>query len=232
MPEDQPSRPINPNAGHRQRLRERFRKHGLENFQDYEVLELLLLFVTRQKDMKPVARRLIEKFGFFQAVLDAPDEELLAIEGLGESGLALLKLIRAAAARYLAQSSQMNLAPQNLDELVDYCRVQMGLLPHEQFRLFSLNASFALVGEDVIAEGTVDQAAVYPRKVIEMALKRGATTLIFAHNHPGGDCTPSEMDKTITRALSLAARAVNIQVFEHLIVSTLGAYSFRENGLL
>jgi len=232
MPADKSDHPANPNAGHRQRLRERFRKHGLENFQDYEVLELLLLFVARQKDMKPVAKRLVERFGFFQAVLDAPDEELLAVEGLGESGLTLLKLARAAAARYLAQSSQMNIAPQNLSELVSYCRVQMGALSHEQFRLFSLNAGFVLVGEDVIAEGTIDQAAVYPRKVIEIAIKRGAITLIFVHNHPGGDCSPSEMDKTITRALTLAARSVNIQVFEHLIVSSQGFFSFRENGLL
>jgi DNA repair protein RadC len=232
VPENKTIPPSNPNTGHRQRLRERFLKHGLDNFQDYEVLELLLLFVARQRDMKPVAKRLIEKFGFFQAVLDAGDEELLAVEGLGESGLTLLKLTRGAAARYLSQTSQLNLAPQNLTELVNYCRLEMGALPNEQFRSFSLNAGFVLVGDDIIADGTIDQATVYPRKVIEIALKRGAVTLVFAHNHPGGDCSPSEMDKTITRALTLAARAVNIHVFEHLIITSQSSYSFRENGLL
>ena len=108
----------------------------------------------------------------------------------------------------------------------------MGALAHEQFRLFSLNASFVIVGEDVIADGTIDQAAIYPRKVIEKALKHGATTLIFAHNHPTGDVTPSEMDKTITRSLVLAARAVSVSVFDHIIVSPGGHFSFRENSLL
>lgn len=231
MSDDPP--PIkNLNAGHRERLRQRFRQHGLENFQDYEALELLLLYVARQKDMKPVAKRLIERFGLFQAILDASEEELLAVDGVGEAGVTLIKFVKAAVTRYLEQTSQINITPQNVSELVNYCRVKMGALSDEQFRLFSLNASFIIVGEDVIAEGTVDQATVYPRKVIEMAIKHGATTLIFAHNHPGGDCTPSEIDKTITRALLLAARAVNITVFDHFVVSPAGDFSFREHGLI
>ena len=222
----------NPNSGHRERLRQRFRKHGLENFQDYEVLELLLLYVARQKDMKPVARRLIERFGSFQAVLDAPVEELQAVVGVGEAGTTLIHFVKAAAARYLAQRSELNITPENITELVDACRLKMGSLSYEQFRLVSLNSSFVMVGEDVISEGTIDQAAVYPRKVVETALKRGATTLIFAHNHPSGDTAPSEMDKTITRSLVLAARAVGLTVFEHLIVSPADYFSFREHGLI
>ena len=231
MPED-PHRPQNSNAGHRERLRRRFREHSLDNFQDYEALELLLLYVTRQKDMKPVAKRLIERFGSFQAVMDAPPEELLAVDGVGEGAVTLINYVKQAAARYLAQSSRLRVTPEDISALIDYCRLNMGSLPHEQFRLFCFNTSFVMVGEDVIAEGTIDQSTVYPRKVIEAAIKHGATTLIFVHNHPGRDCTPSEMDKTITRALILAARAVNIMVFDHLIVSTNGYYSLRENGLV
>lgn len=222
----------NPNTGHRERLRCRFREHGLENFQDYEVVELLLLYVARQKDMKPVARSLIERFGFFQAILDAPEEELVSVDGLGDSGVTLIKLIKAAAARYLKQSSEINITPQNIAELIEYCRLKMGALPHEQFRLMSLNASFAIVSEDVIAEGTIDQATVYPRKVVEMALKHGATTLIFVHNHPSGDVTPSEMDKIITRSLVLATRTVGVIVYDHIIVSQSGHFSFLEQSLL
>jgi DNA repair protein RadC len=135
---------------------------------------------------------------FFQAILDAPEEELLTVDGLGESGVTLIKLVKAAAARYLEQTSEISITPQNITALISYCRLKLSALPHEQFHLFSLNANFSIVGEDVIAEGTIDQATVYPRKVIEMALKCGATTLIFVHNHPGGDVTPSELDKTIT----------------------------------
>lgn len=108
----------------------------------------------------------------------------------------------------------------------------MGALPHEQFQLFSLNANFSIVGEDVIAEGTIDQATVYPRKVVEITLKHGATTVIFVHNHPSGDVTPSELDKTITRSLVLVTRTVGVTVYDHLIVSRTESFSFREQSLL
>lgn len=227
-----PSKKININAGHRQRLRTRFREHGLDNFQDYEAMELLLLYVARQKDMKPVAKQLVERIGSFQAILDASEQDLLSIDGLGESGATLIKLVKAAATRYLKQSSKINITHQDITELIAYCRLKLGALPHEQFQLFSLNANFSIVGEDVIAEGTIDQATVYPRKVVEMALKHGATTVIFVHNHPGDDVTPSELDKTITRSLVLATRTVGVMVYDHIIVSKIGYFSFREQSLL
>jgi len=182
--------------------------------------------------MKPVAKALVERFGFFQAILDAPEDELLAVDGLGESGVTLIKLVKEAATRYLKQSSEINISPQNISELIAYCRLKFGALSHEQFNLFSLNANFSIVGEDVIAEGTIDQATVYPRKVVEMTLKHGATTVIFVHNHPGSDVTPSELDKTITRSLVLAIRTVGVTVYDHIIVSRIGYFSFREQSLL
>jgi DNA repair protein RadC len=112
-----------PNACHRERLRLRFNVHGLENLKDYEALELLLLYVACQKDMKPLAKRLIEHFGSFQTVLDASQEELMAIEGVGESGATLIKFINEATARYLKQTSQIKITPQNVSELVNYCRL-------------------------------------------------------------------------------------------------------------
>ena len=108
----------------------------------------------------------------------------------------------------------------------------MGSVSHEQFLLVSLTASFTIVSEDIIADGTIDQATVYPRIVLEIALKHGATTLIFVHNHPGGDITPSEIDKTITRNLILAARTIGVTVYDHIIVSRSGYFSFREHSLL
>lgn len=222
----------NPNAGHRERLRRRFREHSLDNFQDYEALELLLLYVARQQDMKPVAKRLVEKFGSFSAVLDASTEELMTVEGVGEGAITLLQFTKQAAARYLEQRSHLDITPQDLTEMINACRLKMGAYLHEQFRLVCLDASFKVVGEDIIAEGTIDQATVYPRKVVEMALKHGATTLIFVHNHPGGDLTPSEMDKLITRSLVLATRTVGVTVYDHIIVSKNGHYSFREHSLL
>lgn len=223
---------MNSAEGHRGRLRHRFLEHGLENFQDYEALELLLLYVARQKDMKPVAKQLIDKFGSFQAVLDAPTEELNSIDGIGEAAIILIQFVKQSAARYLKQASLAKIAPNDISELINYFRIKIGSNPDEQFRLVSLNSNFTVVGEDLLAEGTIDQATVYPRKVIEMAIKHGATTLIFVHNHPGGDVTPSELDKTITRSLILAARTVGLLVYDHIIVSPAGYFSFREQSLL
>lgn len=229
---DEAVKKSNPNAGHRERLRRRFREHNLDTFQDYEALELLLLYVSRQQDMKPVAKRLTEKLGSFSAVLDAPTDELLAVEGVGEAAATLIQYVKQAAARYLEQRSRHSVTPQDISEIISACRLKMGSLSHEQFRLISLNASFHIVGEDIVAEGTIDQATVYPRKVVELAIKHGATTLIFVHNHPSGDVTPSEMDKLVTRSLVLATRTVGISVYEHIVVSSNGYFSFREQSLL
>jgi len=222
----------NPNIGHRERLRQRFREHGLDNFQDYEALELLLMYVARQKDMKPLSKRLVEKFSSFSAVFDASTEELMAIDGVGEAAVTLIQFVKQAAARYLEQRSRLSVNPQDLSEVISACRLKMGTLPHEQFRLISFKANFVIVGEDIVTEGTIDQATIYPRKVIEIALKHGATTLIFVHNHPGGDLAPSEMDKTITRSLVLATRTIGVIVYDHIIVASNGHFSFRENSLL
>jgi DNA repair protein RadC len=229
---DEAVKKSSPNAGHRERLRRRFREHNLDNFQDYEALELLLLYVARQQDMKPVAKQLTEKFGSFSAVLDAPTEELKNIEGVGEGAVTLIHFVKQAAARYLEQRSHHSVTQQDLSEVISACRLKMGALQNEQFKVISLNASFVIVGEDIVAEGTIDQATVYPRKVVELAIKHGATTFIFVHNHPSGDVNPSEMDKLITRSLVLAARTVGVSVYEHIIVSSNGYFSFREQSLL
>jgi len=213
-------------------MRQRFREHELTSFQDYEALELLLHYVARRKDMKPVAKRLIERFGSFKNVLDASTDDLLTVEGIGPAASTLIHFVRQAAVRYLQQTSRTGFSPENPAALINYCRMAMGALPNEQFRLISLDASFTLVGEDIIADGTIDQATVYPRKVIEAALNQHATTLIFVHNHPNGDVTPSEFDKTLTRGLLLAARTVGLTVYDHIIVSRDNHFSFRERGLL
>lgn len=218
--------------GHRQRLRKRFLQQSLDGFQDYEALELLLLFVTRQKDMKPVAKALLERFGSFKGVLDASTEELQSVEGVGEAAAVLLHLVKQAAARYLQQTSAVRFAPDSPQALIEYCIVRMGAEPNEKFRLICLDSNFAIVDERDVAEGTIDQANVYPRKVMEIALAAKASTLVFVHNHPDGNVTPSDFDKTLTRGLVLAAKTMGISVYDHIVVSRDAHFSFRENGLL
>jgi len=218
--------------GHRKRMRQRFLQQGLRAFQDYEALELLLLFVARQHDMKPLAKTLIERFGSFKNVLDASPQELQAVKGIGPAGVTLIHLVKQAAARYLQQTSQARFSPDSPEVLIQYCILSMGAEPNEKFRVICLDSNFAIVEERDVAEGTVDRATVYARKVMEIALQAKATTLVFAHNHPDGNVAPSEFDQTLTRNLVLAAKTMNISVCDHIIVSRDTYFSFRENGLL
>ena len=223
---------LNPNVGHRSRIRKKYLDHGLEVFQDYEVLELLLVFAIPRNDVKPQAKRLIEKFGSFQGVLDASDEELLAVKGIGKASLAHIRFIKDAGARYLSQASKKEKLRENIDNLIESCRLKMGNLKDEEFHVFSLNTNFSLIREDVVAKGTIDQAAVYPRKVLEIALKNKASFLICCHNHPDGNLEPSEQDKMLTRALQLTLKPVDIAIYDHLIITGQGYFSFRENQLI
>jgi len=218
--------------GHRKRMRQRFLQQRLRSFQDYEALELLLLFVARRHDMKPLAKLLIERFGSFKNVLDASPEELQAVRGVGPAGVTLIHFVKQAAARYLQQISQARFSPDTPDILFQYCIVSMGAEPNEKFRVICLDSNFGIVDERDVAEGTVNRATVYARKVMEIALQAKATTLVFVHNHPDGNVTPSEFDKTLTRNLVLAAKTMSISVSDHIIVSRDTYFSFRENGLL
>jgi DNA repair protein RadC len=217
---------------HRKRVREKFRKNGLEAFQDYEALELLLTFARPRQDVKEPAKELIDRFGSFKDVLDVSEEDLATVEGIGPISAIMIRFVKEAAARYLQQRSRTRFSPAGREALIEYCIVSMGAEPDEKFRVICLDSSFAIVGEENVAEGTVDQATVYPRKVLEIALAARATTLVFVHNHPNGNVTPSEFDKTLTRSLVLAAKTMGISVYDHIIVSKDDHFSFRENGLL
>jgi DNA repair protein RadC len=219
--------------GHYQRLRERFLRTGLPAFEDYEALELFLSFSGRSKDVKPLAKDLIKRFGSFKQVLDAPTEKLAAVDGMGPASIALVRFVKEASARYLQQTTrQERFSPDSPQALIDYCIVSLGAQPNERFRVICLDSNFAVVAERDVAEGTVNQATVYPRKVIEAALQAKASTLVFVHNHPDGNVAPSEFDKTLTRGLVMAVKTVGIEVYDHIIVSRDTHFSFRTAGLL
>ena len=218
--------------GHRQRLRERFLKSGLESFPDYEAVELLLTLAIPRRDVKGSAKLLIERFRTLRGVLDAPLEELQKIPGIGEVAPAALRIIREAANRYLQQKSQDSFSLANQEVLFDYCRSALGSLSDEVFKVFYLDSGYRILGDETLEEGTIDRAAVYPRRVMDAALRNRAAALLFAHNHPNGNVKPSEQDKTLTRALVLAAETLQIKVLDHVIVSKDDVFSFRKEGLL
>jgi DNA repair protein RadC len=220
--------------GHRKRLRERFLKNGLGGFADYEVVELLLTLAIPRLDVKKPAKALIARFGNLRGILDAPLEELQSIKGIGEVTPVALRIIREAASLYLQQTAEQRDSFADPEALALFWRMKIGSLPNEVFQAGYLDSSYRLLREGVetLEEGTIDRAAVYPRRVIEAALRRGAAAVVFAHNHPNGNTQPTDQDKLLTRALVLAATTVQIKVLDHLIVSAEKVFSFRQEGML
>lgn len=220
--------------GHRQRLRERFEKSGLDSFAPHEVLELLLTLAVPRRDVKEPAKKLLARFGSLRGVLDAPLEDLRQIRGLGQVTPVALRVIREAANLYLQQVAEERTSLLAPDTLYQFWRSRLGGLQNEVFEVAYLDSAYNLLrdGVETLTEGTVDRAAVYPRRVVEAALRRGATAVVVAHNHPNGNVSPSEQDKTLTRALVLAAETVQIKVVDHLVVSKDEIFSFRKERLL
>ncbi len=220
--------------GHRQRLRERFLKSGLAGFADYETVELLLTLAIPRLDVKQPAKALIARFGNLRGILDAPIGELRAVAGIGHVTSVALQIIKATATLYLLQCSEGVDSLAEPARLADFWRMRIGPLQYEVFEVAYLDSAYRLLRDGVerLEEGTIDRAAVYPRRVVEAALKRGAAALVLAHNHPNGDVKPSEHDKLLTRAIVLAADTVHLKVVDHLIVSAQDSLSFRKAGLL
>lgn len=221
-------------AGHRQRLRQRFQKTGLDGFADYEVIELILTLAIPRTDVKQPAKQLIKRFGNLRGILDAPIEELRGVDGVGEVTPVALKIIRAAATLYLQQAAESVDSLADSQRLAEFWRMRIGSLANEVFQVAYLDSGYRLLrdGVEELEQGTVDRAAVYPRRVIESALRRGAAAIVLAHNHPNGNVNPSEHDKLLTRAIVLAAETVHLKVLDHLIVSIDEVFGFRRAGLL
>lgn len=218
--------------GHRQRLRERFLANGLKGFHDYEVVELLLTLATPRKDCKDAAKAVLKRFKSFQGVLEASPRELCKIKGIGPKNLFGIKLIKAAADRYLEKKLIHKDAINDSRALFDYLYHHIGDKRREFFKVIFLNSKNEVIAADTISEGTLTASSVYPREVIQAALSHDAAALIFAHNHPSGDPKPSSDDVAITRQLVFAGKAMGLVVHEHLIIGNNQYYSFADQGYI
>jgi DNA repair protein RadC len=220
--------------GHRSRLRARFQATGFDGFSGHETLELLLTLAIPRRDVKVQARELVARFGGLRGVLDAPAEELATVRGLGKVAPVALKIIREAATLYLMQQAEERDQFLTFESLERYWRLRLGGLMHEEFHVAYLDSSQKMLrgGAEALETGIPSQAMVYPRKVMQSALRRGAAALVFAHNHPSGDALPSPQDRELTRALQAAAQTLQIRVLDHLILTADKAFSFRREGLL
>jgi DNA repair protein RadC len=217
--------------GHRQRLKTRFEQTGFRGFHDYEVLEFLLYFVLPRKDTKKIAKTLLERFGDFIGVLNADTKNLREVNGIGSHAAFFLKTMGAMVGFYFDEKArQENVSFTNVEQLVSYFRATIGGRPNEVMRILHLNSKNRLIHADDLSEGTVSEAVAFPRKIVEGALKYRATTVIIAHNHPGGVPEPSNNDDVMTKQIQSALQTVKIILQEHIIVASDGFYSYRQNG--
>ncbi|HCJ11699.1 MAG: hypothetical protein A2Y14_03890 [Verrucomicrobia bacterium GWF2_51_19] len=224
----------NDHAGHRAHLRQRFEKAGFKGFADHEIIELLLTLCIPRKDVKQQAKRLLKQFGNLKRILDADTDSLRAIEGIGSVTPIALKIIRHVATLYLEQDLHNDPLLNSSKKIEDFWRFRLGGERKEVFEVAYLDRAYKLLpnGIERLEEGTIDRAVVYPRKVVEAALKRSAAAIILVHNHPTGNTEPSENDKKVTFALDSACESLDIELVDHLIIADKETYSFRRNGFL
>lgn len=217
---------------HRWRLRQRFLAAGTASLADYEMLELVLFRAIPRRDVKPLAKQLLARFGDFNGVISAPVARLRDVPGIGESVICELKVVEAAAHR-LARARVINRpAISSWAALMDYCKASMAHRDTEQFRILFLDRKNVLIADEEQARGTVDHVPVYPREVVKRALELNASAIILVHNHPSGDPTPSQADIDMTRQIEMAARAVGVTIHDHVVVGKERDVSFRAQALL
>lgn len=219
-------------AGHRDRLRARFRRAGVDGLQDYELLELILFRAIIRRDVKPLAKDIIKRFGGLPQALAAPVERLTEIKGVSENVALELKIVHAAALK-LTQARVLNRPViSSWGDLLAYCRAAMADEKIEQFRILFLDKKNILIADEVQQRGTVDHTPVYPREVVRRALELGASALILAHNHPSGDPTPSAADIDMTNQIVKAAGPLGIRVHDHIVIGHKTEASFKSLGLI
>jgi DNA repair protein RadC len=224
--------------GHRMRLRERFVKGGPDSLQEYEIVELLLTYVVTQKDVKPIAKELLDKFGSVKGIFEASEEELQTVPFIKDKFVVLLKLIREINTIYRKQKLMETSATNTMESIADYCIERFGDKTEEEFHVIYFDSKLNILYDshfptkEFYVSGTTDRTAVYPRTIIEKGLKDKAYGMILAHNHPNGKLQPSDPDINITKVIEIAAKSVGMVLYDHLIVSSTGYLSFKKEGLL
>lgn len=218
--------------GHRQRMREKFVEGGLERFSDEEVVEFLLTLGTPRKDVKIQAREALGKFGTLSGVLSAPMSKLTEIKGIGQKNALYLNLIHQISGRYLRDRAKGETFFGSSKAVFDYLFHSMRDLKREVFKVLFLNRKNELILDQDVFVGSLTGSAVYPREIITLALEHKAAAMVFVHNHPSGDPTPSMEDRKLTRDLVWASQLLMIQILDHVIIGNNTHYSFADEGLI
>ena len=230
-PDDGP-KPGHDASGHRARLRKRLLDGGAEALADHEVIEYLLMTAIPRRDVKPLARALLQRFGSLAGVLNAEPRALEKLRGMGETSAAALKIVALATRRLARDQVREKPVLGSWQALIDYLTIDMAHLTVERVRVLFLNAQNMLIHDEHVGDGSIDEAAIHPREVIRRALDLGATALIVVHNHPSGSPEPSRADIDITNRIAEAGRLLGIVVHDHVIIGREGHVSLRAKGLI
>lgn len=219
--------------GHRKRLRERYVKNGYEALQDYEIIELLLTFVKQRVDTKPLAKQLIKKYGTIEEILKADIKDLKETEGVGDITAVFLNFIGdIAACSFKDKAEKQKISFRNKNQLISYLRNDIGFSKNEEFKVLFLNSVNEIIETEILFTGTIDKSAVYPRKILERALYHNARSIVFVHNHPSGNVSPSEKDIELTEEMKKFFKIVDINVLDHIIITKNSHFSFLEEGII
>jgi len=218
--------------GHRERLRDRFREAGPDALSDYELLEMVLFRALPRRDVKPLAKALITRFGSFAEAVHAPEARLKEVSGLGDAAITEMKLIAATASRVAKGQVKQRTMLSSWASVIDYCRATMAFSDKEQFRILFLDKRNQLIADELQQVGTVDHTPVYPREVVKRALELSATAIILVHNHPSGDPTPSQADIQMTKSIVAISAPLGISVHDHIIVGKNGHSSLKGMRLM
>lgn len=219
--------------GHRKRLRERYAKNGYEALQDYEIIELLLTFVKQRVDTKPLAKQLIKKYGTIEEILKADIKDLKETEGIGDITAVFLNFIGdIAACSFKDKAEKQKISFRNKNQLISYLRNDIGFSKNEEFKVLFLNSVNEIIETEILFTGTIDKSAVYPRKILERALYHNARSIVFVHNHPSGNVSPSQKDIELTEEMKRFFKIVDINVLDHIIITKNSHFSFLEEGII
>jgi len=219
-------------SGHRARLRKRLLEGGIDALGDHEVIEFLLMGAVPRRDMKPLARSLIQRFGSLAGVLNADPTTLARHPGMGEATAAALRIVAVATRRLARQTVYQEPVLGSWQALIDYLTIDMSHLTKERVRVLYLNTRNMLIHDEHFGDGTIDEAAIHPREVVHKAMDLGAAAVILVHNHPSGSPEPSRADIQITQRIAEAGRLLGITVHDHVIIGRTGHVSLRAQGLI
>lgn len=231
-PGEAPAFPSEGPHGHRERMRDRILDRGPDGLADYELLEMLLFLVQPMGDTKPLAKRLINRFGSYANVLNAPQADLLTVPGVGRHTVAAMKLMHGGALRLARAEVLEKPILGNWDQLMAYLNAVMARERVEQFRILFLDTKNRLIADELQGRGTINHTPVYVREVAKRALELHAASVILTHNHPSGDPTPSMADLDMTTEIQRVLKSLSVALHDHVIVGNGKWISLRKEGFL